>query len=52
MLQYRKEKKEILNTHDVLDKKVENVPLEPDEMNLRQCLNNRLAHLLQEEEIK
>jgi hypothetical protein len=49
---HKKEKKEILTTLDVLDKKAENIPLQRDEINLKQCLNNRLAHLLQEEEIK
>jgi hypothetical protein len=36
----------------MLDKKVESIPLQPDEINVRQCLNNILAHLLREEEIK
>jgi hypothetical protein len=50
--QYKKEKKEILNTVDILDKKAENIPLQPEELNLKQCLKNRLAQLLREEEIK
>jgi hypothetical protein len=36
----------------MLDKKVESIPLQPHEINVRQCLNNILAHLLREEEIK
>jgi hypothetical protein len=36
----------------MLDKKVENIPLQPDEINVKQYLNNRLAQLLCEEEIK
>jgi hypothetical protein len=49
---YKKEKIEILNMLDSLDKKAENIMLQPDELNLKQCLNNRLAHMLREEEIK
>jgi hypothetical protein len=49
---YKKEMKEILNMLDSLDKKAENILLQPDELNLKQCLNNRLAHMLREEEIK
>jgi hypothetical protein len=49
---YKKEKNEILNTLDRLDKKAEHTPLHVDEINTKQCLNNRLAHLLQDEEIK
>jgi hypothetical protein len=49
---YKKEKKEILNTLDMLDKKAEHTPLNADEINTKQCLNNRLAHLLCDEEIK
>jgi hypothetical protein len=36
----------------MLDKKVEHTPLQAEEINIKQCLNNRLAHLLREEEIK
>jgi hypothetical protein len=36
----------------MLDKKSESIPLQLDEINVKQCLNNRLAHLLSEEEIK
>jgi hypothetical protein len=43
--QYKKEKKEILDTLDGLDKKVEHIPLQADEINVKQCLNNRLAQL-------
>jgi transposase len=38
--QYKKEKKEILNTLDMLDKKAEHTPLHADEINTKQCLNN------------
>jgi DNA primase len=47
-----KKKKSILNTLDELDKKAENSPLAPNEIDLKQYLNNRLAELLREEEIK
>jgi hypothetical protein len=50
--QYKKEKKEILNTLDTLDKKAEHTRLQAEELNIKQCLNSRLAHLLREEEIK
>jgi hypothetical protein len=50
--QYKKEKKEIINTLDTLDKKAEHTPLQAEEINIKQCLNNRQAHLLREEEIK
>jgi hypothetical protein len=36
----------------MLDKKSESIPLQLDEINVKQCLNNRLAHLLSKEEIK
>jgi hypothetical protein len=45
-------KKEILDTLDGLDKKAEHTPLQAEEINIKQCLNNRLAQLLREEEIK
>jgi hypothetical protein len=35
-----------------LDKKVESTPLDPDELTLKRYLNNRLADLLREEEMK
>jgi hypothetical protein len=41
-----------LNTLDQLDKKVEDTPLNEEEVDLKNCLNNRLAHMLREEEIK
>jgi hypothetical protein len=47
-----KKKKSILDTLDELDKKAENSPLVPNEIDLKQYLNNRLAELLREEEIK
>jgi hypothetical protein len=37
---------------DGLDKKVDHTPLQEEEINIKQCLNNRLPQLLQEEEIK
>jgi hypothetical protein len=37
---------------NILDKKAKNIPLQPEELNLKQCLDNRLAQLLREEEIK
>jgi hypothetical protein len=46
----KKEKKEILNTLDKLDKKIETLQLH--EIDYKQFLNNRLAELLREEEIK
>jgi hypothetical protein len=36
----------------MLDKKDETIPLQPKEINIKQCLNNRLPCLLHEEEIK
>jgi hypothetical protein len=50
--QYKKEKKEIMNILDDLDKKAETSALETHERDLKQFLNNRLAELLREEEIK
>jgi hypothetical protein len=49
---YKKEKKEILNTLDTLDKKAETCPLDSHERDYKQYLNNRLADMLREEEIK
>jgi hypothetical protein len=37
---------------DGLDNKAEHTPLQAEEINIKQCLNNRLAQLLWEEEIK
>jgi hypothetical protein len=50
--QYKKEKKEILDTLDGLDKKAKHTPFHAEEINIKQCLNNRLAQLYREEEIK
>jgi hypothetical protein len=50
--QYKKEKKHILNTLDLLDKKVESTPIDSNEIGLKEYLNNRLAELLREEEMK
>jgi predicted XRE-type DNA-binding protein len=48
----RKEKKKILNMLDQLDKKTEDTPLNADELDLKNCLKNRLSHMIREEEIK
>jgi hypothetical protein len=48
----QKREKQILNTLDSLDKKAENSPLDANEVGLEQYLNNRLAELLREEEMK
>jgi hypothetical protein len=50
--QYKKEKKHILNNLDLLDKKAESTPLDSNEIGVKQYLNNRLATLLREEEMK
>jgi hypothetical protein len=50
--QYRKENKQILNSLDMLDKKAKGDPLDSNEIGLKWYLNNRLAELLREEEIK
>ena len=47
-----KEKKTILNKLDGLDKKTEVVLLSAQELDLKHCLQNRLAELLREEELK
>jgi hypothetical protein len=49
---YKKEKKELLDKLNALDKKVEQTLLTPQEIDLKCCLNNRLAQLLREEEEK
>lgn len=49
---YKKEKKAILNRLDDLDKKVENSLLSPQELDLKHCLQNKLAQMLREKEIK
>jgi hypothetical protein len=51
-VQYKKEKKHILNTLDLLDKKAESTPLDSSDIGLKQYLNNRLAKLLREEKMK
>ena len=45
-------KKSLLNKLDELDKKAETTPLYDNELNLKHALNNRLAELLREEELK
>ena len=49
---YKKEKKVLLNKLDELDKKAESVLLDEVELNLKHVLNERLAELLREEELK
>ena len=49
---YKLEKKHLLNIIDNLDKKVESTGLSKFEINLKHSSNERLAHLLREEEIK
>jgi hypothetical protein len=44
--QYKKEKKQILNNLELLDKRAENTPLDANEIGFKQYLNNRLAELL------
>jgi hypothetical protein len=48
----KKEKKWLLDKLDVLDKKAEVSLLSAQEADLRQCLHNRLSHLLRKEELK
>jgi hypothetical protein len=48
----KKEKKALLDKFDKLDKKAETTLLTPAEVDLKQCLQNRLSQLLREEEIK
>jgi hypothetical protein len=50
--QNKKEKKEILNILHSLDKKAEILPLDSHERDYKQFLNNKLAEMLREEEIK
>jgi hypothetical protein len=50
--QNKKEKKEILNILDDLDKKAENSTLEAHERYFKHFLNNRLDEMLRKEEIK
>lgn len=49
---YKKEKKELLDKLDTLDKKAEHTILNEFELNVKHVLNDRLAELLREEEIK
>jgi len=48
----KKEKKTLLNKLDELDKKAENSLLDESELNLKHVLNERLAEILREEELK
>jgi hypothetical protein len=48
----RKKKSELLNKLDTLDKKAEVLMLSEAELNLKHVLNDRLADLLREEELK
>jgi hypothetical protein len=47
-----RKKKQILKTLDSLDKKVETMLLDANEIGLKHYLNNRLAALLREEKVK
>ena len=49
---YKKEKKDILNKLDDLDKKAESATLSQPELDLKHVLNVKLAELLREEELK
>jgi len=49
---YKKEKMNILNKLDELDKKAETVSISQVELDLKHVLNERLAELLREEELK
>ena len=49
---YKKEKHILLNKLDELDKKAEISLLEETEINLKHVLNERLAKLLRQEELK
>ena len=48
----RKRKKQLLDKLDELDKKAKLSQLNDDKLNLKHTLNERLAQLLREEEIK
>jgi hypothetical protein len=48
----KKERKELLDRLDVLDKKAESSLLSTQEVNLKQYLNNQLSQLLREKELK
>ena len=49
---YNKEKKEILNKLDFLDRRAESTCLTAQEIDLKHTLQNKLAQMLREEEIK
>ena len=49
---YKKEKQELMKKADELDKNAENCLLNQQEIDLKQCVKDRLAQLLREEEIK
>jgi hypothetical protein len=49
---YKKEKTTLLNKLDELDKKAEHTLLNDSERDLKHVLNERLAELLREEELK
>jgi hypothetical protein len=49
---YKKEKKDLLDKLDSLNKKAKHTLLSSQERDLKCCLNNRLAQLLREEEVK
>jgi len=49
---YRKEKEELLRKTNELDKKEEDYLLNQQEMDLKQCIKERLAQILREEEIR
>jgi hypothetical protein len=49
---YKKEKEVLLDKPSYLDKKSKDSLLSPHEVDLKNCLSNRLAHLLREEEVK
>jgi len=49
---YKKEKENLLNKLDELDKKAEVSPLSENELDFKHVLNERLAELLREEELK
>lgn len=49
---YNKEKQELIKKADILDLEAEKRLLSQQELDLKQCIKDRLAHLLREEEIK
>ena len=49
---YKKDKQELLRKAEELDKKVKTSLLSQQELDLKQSIKDRLAHLLREEEIK